>query len=78
MTDKESLHFTIDLTDAAHRLRHSNIVPDYPCSGKVIQLDKLSTEYAQVALCSSCGTEFLYEPDSDWVTVISLGMRDPV
>ncbi len=66
------------LTKSAYRLRHNKIVPDYPCSGEVIQLHKLRTDHVQVAFCSSCGTEFRYETDSDWVTVISPGMRNPI
>jgi hypothetical protein len=65
-------------TDSAHILRHNTILPEYPCSGVVIELKEFPTERLQVALCSSCGTEFQFVLDSEWVKVILPGMRNPV
>jgi hypothetical protein len=61
-----------------HTLRHNDIVPEYPCLGEVLKLEQFSTERVEIALCSACGTEFQYVPDSTWVTIISRGMRNPI
>jgi hypothetical protein len=44
------------MTQATHQIRHNTILPEYPCSGKVIELEKFSTEHIRVAICSGCGT----------------------
>jgi hypothetical protein len=64
--------------DSVPRLRHNDIVTEYPCSGEVIELEKFSTEQIRVAICSACGTEFQYVPDSTWVKIILPGMRNPI
>jgi hypothetical protein len=64
--------------DSVPRLRHNDIVTEYPCSGEVIQLDAFSTKHLTIAICLGCGTEFQYVPDSTWVTIILPGMRNPV
>ena len=46
---------------------HSDILPGHSCDGELIPLKESST-YVQVVLCSSCGAEFSFEPDFDWVT----------
>jgi hypothetical protein len=58
-------------------LPHNTIVPDIPCSGEVIEREEFSMGQVRVAICSACGTEFRYVPDSDWLKVISPGMRNP-
>jgi len=60
------------------RLRHKMIVPEYPCSGEVIEHEEFSMGRIRVAFCSGCGTEFQYVPESRWITVISPGMRNPI
>jgi hypothetical protein len=64
--------------DSVPRLRHNTILPEYPCSGEVIELEKFSTEQIRVAICSACGTEFQYVPDSTWLKIILPGMRNPI
>jgi len=56
---------------------HSDILPGHSYDGELIPLKESST-YVQVALCSSCGTEFSFEPDSDWVTVVYPVMRNSI
>jgi hypothetical protein len=53
---------------------HSDIVPEHDCNGELIEVDQSSTRIHCV-WCSSCGTEFTFEPDSDWVTFVTPGMR---
>ena len=53
---------------------HSDIVPEHECDGELIELPATS-EHVRHAWCSSCGTEFTYPPDSDWVTIVLPGMR---
>jgi hypothetical protein len=59
-------------------LRHNSIVPEFPCSGEVMKLENFSTKQLEIAICSACGTEFQYVPDSTWVKIILPGMRNPV
>jgi hypothetical protein len=54
--------------------RHSDIAPEHGCNGELSQQNE-EPAYVYVAWCSGCGTEFRYEPDSDWVTVVLPGMR---
>jgi hypothetical protein len=54
---------------------NSNIVPENPCDGELIPPEEAPT-YLHFVRCSSCGTEFTFEPDSDWVTVVLPGMRN--
>jgi hypothetical protein len=57
-------------------MRHSDIAPEHECSGELI--DVSDTKYATKTWCSKYGTEFSYEPDSTWVTIVLQGMRtDP-
>jgi hypothetical protein len=53
---------------------HSDIIPEHCCDGKLIQRDQ-TPAFIQIVWCSSCGTEFTYVRDSDWVTVVLPGMR---
>jgi len=48
-----------------------------PCSGEVIEYEEFSMGQVRVAICSGCGTEFRYVPDSNWLKMISPGMRNP-
>jgi hypothetical protein len=75
---KMSLLVDIPSSRSIPRLRHNNIVPEFPCSGEVIELEKFSTEQIRVAICTGCGTEFQYLPDSTWVKIILPGMRNPI
>ena len=52
---------------------HSDIVPEHLCNGELIEVDQSSTRIRRV-WCSSCRTEFTFEPDSDWVTFVTPGM----
>ena len=54
---------------------HNDIVPEHSCDGKLVPLEEAPT-CLHFVLCSSCGTEFAFEPDSDWVTVVLPGMQD--
>jgi hypothetical protein len=63
--------------DPIPRLRHNPILPEYPCSGEVIEYEEFSMGQVRVAICSACGTEFQYVPNSGWLTVITPGMRNP-
>jgi len=53
--------------DAVSRLRHNTIIPEYPCSGEVIEYAEFLVGHVRIAICSVCGTEFQYLPDSDWL-----------
>jgi len=53
---------------------HRDIVPEHECDGELIELPT-TPPHVQHARCSSCGTEFAYQPDSDWVTIVLPGMR---
>jgi hypothetical protein len=53
---------------------HSDIIPEHLCDGELIQRDQ-TPAYVQFARCSSCGSEFTYQPDSDWVSIVLPGMR---
>ena len=55
-------------------LKHSDIVPEHSCHGELIELNDDSA-YLHHVWCCSCGTEFTFEPDSDWVTLVLPGMR---
>jgi hypothetical protein len=54
---------------------HSDIVPEHSCDGELIPLVE-APAYLHFVRCSSCGTEFTFEPDSDWVAVVLPGMRN--
>jgi hypothetical protein len=56
---------------------HSDIVPEHECDGELIELTP-TPAYVQHAICSWCGTEFTYQPDSTWVTVVLPGMRSRI
>ena len=43
-------------------MRHSDIVPEHECSGKLIDIS--DTKYVTKTWCSKCGTEISYLPDS--------------
>jgi hypothetical protein len=45
---------------------HSDIVPEHSCDSELIPLAE-APAYLPFVRCSSCGTEFTFEPDSDWV-----------
>lgn len=53
---------------------HSDIISEQLCQGELTEMEQSSTDL-QFMKWSSCGTEFAFEPDSDWVTVIYLRMR---
>jgi len=52
---------------------HSDIVPEHACPGELIDVSQ-KPDLHQV-WCASCGTEFTYAPDSDWVTIVFPGMQ---
>ena len=54
---------------------HSDLFPEFPCDSELIAVEALSTEKICVLWCSGCGTEFLYTPDCEWVTVVYPGMK---
>jgi len=54
---------------------HCDIIPEQSCRGQLIELEGTSTKL-QFVKCLSCGTEFAFEADSDWVTVAYPGMRN--
>jgi len=64
--------------DPVWHLRHDTVVPEQPCSGEVIEHEEFSPGQVRVAICSACGTEFQYVPDSGWLKMISPGMRKAV
>ena len=53
---------------------HSDIVPEHDCNGELIEVNQ-SSRRTRCLWCSSCGTEFTFEPGSDWVTFVTPGMR---
>ena len=55
-------------------MRHNELDREFPCDGALIATQQ-STETLTVMWCLVCSTEYRYEPDSDWVTVIYPGMR---
>jgi hypothetical protein len=58
----------VSRTARNNEMLHSDILPEHSCDGELIQWDR-SHAYLKQARCSTCGTEFTYVPDSDWVTV---------
>jgi hypothetical protein len=42
---------------------HSDTVPEHACDGELFPLVEAPT-YLHLVRCSSCGTEFAFEPDS--------------
>jgi hypothetical protein len=66
LTSAQVLH-SPDEMDPEPRLQHNAIVPEHPCSGDVIEREEFSMGQVRVAICSACGTEFQYVPDSDWL-----------
>jgi hypothetical protein len=56
-------------------MRHTDIERAYPCDGELIELTNQCSETPTVSLCLSCGREFRYEPDSDWVTIVLPGAQ---
>jgi len=63
------------VSNASVAMLHSDIVPDHSCGGELIPLEEDRTHLRHLR-CSFCGTEFAFEPDSDWVTVVLQGMRN--
>ena len=55
---------------------HSDIVPEHDCDGELIDISE--SKYVTKTWCSKCGTEFSYEPDSTWVTIVLPGMRSVI
>jgi len=53
----------------------SDILPEHSCDGELIPLNEAPT-HLHVVRCVSCGTQFAFEPDSDWATVALPGMRN--
>jgi hypothetical protein len=47
---------------------HSDILPEHECDGELIELPP-TPKHVHHAGCSSCGAEFKYLPDSDWVFI---------
>jgi hypothetical protein len=54
---------------------HNELIAEYPCMGELIRLDEKSTPILRVLRCVSCGAEFTYVPDSNWVTIALPGAR---
>jgi predicted RNA-binding Zn-ribbon protein involved in translation (DUF1610 family) len=59
---------------AGVEMLHSDIVPEHLCDGELIERDQ-APSYVHFALCSSCGAEFSYASDSEWVSIVLPGMR---
>jgi hypothetical protein len=53
---------------------HGTIIPEHECDGELTELPT-STASVHKAWCSSCGAEFTYLPDSDWVSFALRGMQ---
>ena len=56
---------------------NSDVVPEHECYGELIELPATPTNVHR-AWCASCGAEFSYLPDSDWVTIVLPGMRSVI
>jgi hypothetical protein len=54
---------------------HSDLIPQFPCDSELISVEALSTERFRLLWCSGCGTEFTFNPDSEWETVVYPGMK---
>ena len=54
---------------------HEDILPEHSCDGELIKQTNQFTRLLTVMWCLGCGTEFRYEPDTAWVTIIYPGMR---
>ena len=54
---------------------HSDLFPELPCDSELIPVEALTTETFCVFWCSGCGTDFIYTPDCDWLTVVYPGMK---
>ena len=55
---------------------HSDIVAEHSCRGHLVELSE--TGCVRTVRCSSCGTEFTYTPDCDWVTIVLPGMKSDI
>jgi len=53
---------------------HSDIIAEHNCSGELIELAD-SSRRVQHVMCSYCGTEFIFVPDSTWIMMVTPGMR---
>jgi hypothetical protein len=55
---------------------HSDVVPEHDCNGELIEVDlAFKSVFAPSSGVLPCGTEFTFEPDSDWVPFVTPGMR---
>ena len=58
------------------RMLHSDIVPEHECNGELIDVSE--SKYVTKTWCLSCGTEFTYLPYSNWVTIVTQGMKSEI
>jgi hypothetical protein len=58
-------------SDPIAPLRHADTIPEHACSGEVIEYKEFQMGQVRVAICSACGMEFRYLPDSHWLEFIS-------
>ena len=56
-------------------MRHSDLFPEFGCTGELIPLPEWSTRRVRTHLCSACGTEIRLSPNSRLATVVYPGMR---
>jgi hypothetical protein len=54
---------------------HSDLFPEFSCDSKLISVEAMSTGRVRLFWCSGCGTEFTFNPDSEWVMVVYPGMK---
>jgi hypothetical protein len=54
---------------------HRDLLPEQSCDGELIPVEEDRPDLRAVH-CSSCGTEFVFEPGSNWVRMVLPGMRN--
>jgi hypothetical protein len=63
------------VSNVSFAMLHRDILPEHSCDGELIPMEEDRT-YLHVLRCSSCGTEFAFMPDAEWVTMVLPGMRN--
>jgi hypothetical protein len=54
---------------------HNELITEYTCDGELARVEERCTRWLTVLQCRGCGTEITFEPDSDWVNVVTPGMK---
>jgi len=52
---------------------HSDLIPEHECPGELMNVS--DSQYPTELWCTVCGTDIGFEPDSDWITFVTPGMK---